>query len=90
MEKLTLYSTLGCHLCDDARNIIEEVLLHPIFNGIEITIETIDIAESDDLIARYGTRIPVVMMLDTAQHPIELSWPFDNDQFIAWWMSGLQ
>ena len=37
---------------------------------------TVDIAESDELIARYGERIPVV----SADEQHELGWPFSFDE----------
>ncbi len=64
---LELYGTYGCHLCDEA-----EVLCraHP---GLEP--RKIDIAEDDELMARYGIRIPVLR--DPASER-ELGWPFDS------------
>lgn len=61
---VTLYTTLGCHLCDQARE-----LLLTVNSGVAIL--TVDIAEDDDLIARYGERIPVL-----ARDGRELAWPF--------------
>jgi glutathione S-transferase len=57
MRTLTLYGRPGCHLCDDARVIVERVrALHP-FRLVEVDIET-----DDALLKRYLERIPVVVL----------------------------
>ena len=73
MKKLRLYSTLGCHLCEDAK----EVIL-PFLEPHNISLQEIDIADSDELIGRYGVRIPVVVGDDSGD---ELNWPFDGPMF---------
>jgi len=74
-EVLYLYSTSACHLCELALQVIDAVL-HPEY--FEKTI--VDIADSDDLIEQYGTRIPVLKVVRTGE---ELGWPFDEAQLIA-------
>lgn len=59
-----LYTTAGCHLCENAEHLLAQLLPA---DGVE----RIDIAEDDALIARYGTRIPVVVLAGR-----ELGWPF--------------
>ncbi|MGM0521438.1 MAG: glutaredoxin family protein [Pseudomonadota bacterium] len=54
MITLWLYTTLGCHLCAQL-----EALLHTLAND-EVVLRHIEISEDDDLIARYGVRIPVL------------------------------
>lgn len=63
---LQLYGTEFCHLCDEA-----EALLR----GLGIAAEYIDIADDDELIERYGVRIPVLRRCDNGA---ELGWPFDG------------
>jgi thiol-disulfide isomerase/thioredoxin len=78
MKPVYLYSTPGCHLCEMAKEIIS-----PLLNNYSLRLEEIDIAESDELIERYGVRIPV---LKSSQHIDELGWPFDSvqaDNFLA-------
>lgn len=78
MKPVYLYSTPGCHLCEMAREIVS-----PLLNNYSLSLEEIDIAESDALIERYGVRIPV---LKSPQHIDELGWPFDSaqaDNFLA-------
>ncbi|MCE3252441.1 MAG: glutaredoxin family protein [Cellvibrio sp.] len=72
MKPVYLYSTPGCHLCEMAREIVS-----PLLNNYSLRLEEVDIAESDELIERYGVRIPV---LKSPQHIDELGWPFDSMQ----------
>lgn len=72
MEPVYLYSTLGCHLCEMAKEIIV-----PLLNNYSLRLEEIEISESDDLVERYGVRIPV---LKSPKHIDELGWPFDSTQ----------
>jgi glutaredoxin len=64
---IELYGTTFCHLCEEA-----EAILHKI--GIEAA--HIDIAEDDELLEKYGVRIPVLKRVDTGA---ELGWPFDAE-----------
>jgi glutaredoxin len=50
---LTLYSRPGCHLCDDARVVLER---------IGEPFDEIDIDSDDELFKRYLERIPVVAL----------------------------
>tara|TARA_R100000656_G_scaffold68162_1_gene51494 strand:- start:1483 stop:1731 length:249 start_codon:yes stop_codon:yes gene_type:complete len=72
MQSIYLYSTPGCHLCELAREVISPLLSHH-----SLYLEEIDIAESDELIEKYGVRIPV---LKSPLHIDELGWPFDSAQ----------
>jgi hypothetical protein len=69
--KIYLYSTLGCHLCEQAKVILWPLLLKYKFNLVEI-----DIATSDSMIETYGVRIPV---LGASEHVAELNWPFTSE-----------
>lgn len=68
---VTLYTTLGCHLCEQAH----AMLLHLSANGWALEIDTVEIADDDDLIEKYGIRIPV---LKTGGQ--ELGWPFSLEE----------
>lgn len=72
MKLCVLYSTPGCHLCELAKDI-----LWPLLDEFSLRITEVDIAESDELIERYGVRIPVLSAPDLEQ---ELDWPFDQQQ----------
>ena len=52
---LTLYGKPGCHLCDDARRVVEQVVARR-----EVTLEQVDVSLDPALNARYGERIPVL------------------------------
>lgn len=67
MAILTLYGTVGCHLCDEAEHMLQQVAAA---RGLEW--RYVDIADSDVLVERYGERIPILQ----AESGQELSWPF--------------
>jgi glutaredoxin len=64
---IKLYGTSCCHLCDEAEAILREI-------GIEA--DHVDIADDDELLEKYGIRIPVLKRVDTGA---ELGWPFDAE-----------
>jgi glutaredoxin len=54
---VTLYGAPGCHLCDDAKEVLDrqrELL------GFEL--EVVDISDDSELEARYREEIPVVLV----------------------------
>ncbi len=61
---LMLLSSPGCHLCDQAEEIVDHV---------GVSFEVVDISLNVDLVRLYGVRIPVLKRSDGA----ELGWPFD-------------
>lgn len=69
---LLIYTTAGCHLCEQAKEII-----WPLLDDYPFHLKEVDIADSDDLIARYGVRIPVLKFSDSI---MTLDWPFDESQ----------
>jgi len=62
MSRVTLYGKPGCHLCDDARVIVDEVCQEL---GVEWT--EVDITQNDRLFTEYGGQIPVTFV-DGKQH----------------------
>ncbi len=78
MKKLIMYTTLGCHLCEQALALITPLL------DDSYDIEEVDISTTDELMTRYGIRIPVVARCDNHS---EIGWPFDRAQFIAFLQS---
>ena len=66
--KATLFTTLGCHLCEAAS--LELKKLKKI--GKIECIKEVEIANSKNLVEKYGTSIPVVKI---CEH--ELYWPFE-------------
>lgn len=69
MLNLTLYTTDGCHLCEYAESVLEEVLQ----TEPELSWTKVDIAHQDDLMERYAIRIPVIR-LEAADY--DVGWPF--------------
>ncbi|MFY2508658.1 glutaredoxin family protein [Vibrio pectenicida] len=69
---VTLYSTEGCHLCELANNLCQQL-------NIEHMIDIVDIATDDKLFERYGVTIPVLSINGS-----ELKWPFDLQQLQMW------
>ena len=69
---ITLYSTEGCHLCEMAFSLTQQ--LH-----ISDQVEIIDIAFDDELFSHYGVTIPVLSYQGN-----ELNWPFDLEQLKVW------
>jgi len=55
MTVVTLYGKPGCHLCDDARAVIDRVRADH-----EFELKEVDISLDPGLFRAYGERIPVV------------------------------
>ena len=60
--RVLLYSKPGCHLCDDAREVVTAVCAE-----LDVAWGEVDITSDDDLTARYGEQIPVTLV-DGRQH----------------------
>ena len=60
--RITLYSRPGCHLCDDARMVIEKVCADTGTSYDEVSIDA-----DPELQARFGEEIPVTFV-DGRQH----------------------
>jgi hypothetical protein len=58
-HKVVLYERAGCHLCEDTAVLMDEMLGPDRYARI-------DIDTDDDLLVRYGHRIPVVTV-DSAE-----------------------
>jgi hypothetical protein len=69
---LYFYTSVGCHLCETA-----EFLLQQLFGGHFDQVKAVEVSDSDELIERYGTRIPVVAYRAENGEWRELGWPFD-------------
>jgi hypothetical protein len=73
--ELLFYTTSQCHLCE-----LAEALLVKTPMPEPIPVDVVDIAQSEDLVERYGTRIPVLKRNDTGA---ELDWPFTRDDLLT-------
>ena len=72
--RVTLYSRPGCHLCDDARLVIEEVCAEA-----GTTYDEVSIADDPDLERRFGHEVPVTFV-DGKQHDF---WRVDRARLLA-------
>jgi len=74
-KMFNLYSSEGCHLCEDALQ-----LCHSVVDAKAINV--IDIVEDDKLVELYGMSIPVLERLDNNEQISgkKLFWPFTQQQ----------
>ncbi|MFC4260182.1 glutaredoxin family protein [Marinobacter lacisalsi] len=72
--QLTFFTTSHCQLCELAENLLVHTPMPE-----PIPVEAVDIASSEQLVERYGTRIPVLRREDTGA---ELGWPFSRDDLL--------
>ncbi|MEE9346082.1 MAG: glutaredoxin family protein [Methylococcales bacterium] len=71
-SKFILYGTDGCHLCDEARDMVDMVLSS---QNSPIDYAYIDIIADDQLLDLYGESIPVIQAIQSNR---QLCWPFDG------------
>lgn len=57
MARVTLYGKPGCHLCDDARAIVERVRSQRPFE-----LQEVDVTLDPTMHREYGERIPVLVL----------------------------
>jgi hypothetical protein len=79
MIRLTLFHTSHCHLCEQAESLLVSCL-----DPASADVWAVDIADRDDLLERYGVRIPVLRRESDGK---ELDWPFDA-QALASFVGG--
>jgi len=72
--RVTLYGKPGCHLCDDAREVIARVCA-----DLGTAYEEVDITTDADLQRRFGEQIPVTFV-DGAPHDF---WRVDEHRLRA-------
>ncbi|AND17491.1 glutaredoxin family protein [Rathayibacter tritici] len=59
--ELTLVGKPGCHLCDDARTVIEQVLAD-LGDEVAVAVSEVSILDDSELHERYMEEIPVVLI----------------------------
>lgn len=69
---IRLYERPGCHLCDEAWELLAAL-------GVADAVQGVDIDGDVELGVRYGLRIPVLERADGAA----LDWPFDTEAIAA-------
>lgn len=73
--RLIFYTTVGCHLCEYAENMLQALVARQ-----GISVEAIDISSDEALVERYGLLIPVVRNPRTQT---ELGWPFSEAELLS-------
>lgn len=74
---LVLYSTEGCHLCEQAAMLYLAL-------GHTNALQKIDIAFDDELFLRYAVTIPVLSFLENGHVIANIDWPFDSFELKTW------
>ena len=64
--RVTLYERRDCHLCAEARQVLDALLGPDRY-------ERVDIDASDELVVRYGFRVPVVAVDGVDRHEAPLT-----------------
>ncbi len=83
MKKFILYTTDGCHLCEQAIGMFYYAKQQGLLSdSVELLMQ--DIISDEQLVAEYGERIPVIRSMDTGQ---ELGWPFELESMVSWFKS---
>lgn len=75
-QEILLYTTAGCHLCEQA-----EVILRSIAQLNSLAWRPVDIADDAALVERYGVRIPVI---EVTGAKADLGWPFTPEQLATY------
>ena len=64
---VTLIAKPGCHLCDEARGVVEEVVAGVDADRSRVVVEERSILDDEELRAKYDELIPVVL-IDGLEH----------------------
>ena len=81
MRELELMGTLGCHLCEVAVGVLVQVV-----DPEKFIVYQVDIADEEQLMDKYATRIPVLVDVETQA---EIGWPFD-EQSLSGFLTSLK
>lgn len=76
IQALTLYSSIGCHLCEEARAMLQHIIEH---HQLSAEINEVDVLSDDDIETRYAHHIPVV-----AINGVEMGYPFTLPELEKW------
>jgi glutaredoxin len=57
--RITLYTRVGCHLCQEAERVLREQRVVTPFQ-----LDLVDVDRDPELVRRYGVRVPVVAVDD--------------------------
>jgi hypothetical protein len=67
-QRVVLYERAGCHLCEEAAELLDTMLGTAHYTRI-------DIDTDDELLVRYGHRIPVITVDGAERLELEISGP---------------
>tara|TARA_R110002126_G_scaffold38993_34_gene116113 strand:+ start:2474 stop:2698 length:225 start_codon:yes stop_codon:yes gene_type:complete len=70
MTQYILYSTWGCHLCQQAEALLTEA---------GVNFQVVDIIDDEQLLQQFRVHIPVLAAGDRL-----LYWPFDEHSMVSW------
>lgn len=70
-QALMLYTTVGCHLCEQAEDVLQAALA----SEPDLHWSPVEISDDPALVAAYGLRIPVIRLQG---QDADLGWPFDE------------
>ena len=70
-QALLLYTTVGCHLCEQAEDVLQAALA----GDSDLHWSPVEISDDPTLVAAYGLRIPVIRL---PGQDADLGWPFDE------------
>lgn len=78
MQKITFYTKLDCHLCDEAYRLLMDIAY-----DIPLNIDVVDVTYTGnrEIATQYATRVPVLARPDAET---ELAWPFTSDEVRAY------
>lgn len=78
-RNLQLYTTAGCHLCEQAEAMFEYLVQNDAEIGKDFSLLPVEIAGDDALLEQYGVRIPVL-----SENDREIGWPFELEDLKEW------
>ena len=71
MAQVLLYTTVGCHLCEQAEGVLQAALA----SNPDLQWSPVEISEDPALVSAYGLRIPVIRLQGRDE---DLGWPLDE------------
>lgn len=80
MKTIKLYTTAGCHLCEQAYAMVS-YLIKTDAELADLNLQLIDIVDDEQLLETYGVRIPVLKQNNSNT---ELGWPFELKELEEW------
>ncbi len=77
MTHFYLFTTSGCHLCEQAVALLTSILN----DAQQLHLE--EISGSDELMQKYSIRIPVLGAYNAAGEWREIGWPFGSEEVVG-------